>query len=82
MVISFSISTFNLTIKAENIKSKDNVLCEKNLFMKLLELLEIKEGFPSFILFLKIRETGLKPQLILFLSDVSSEIRGKICFQL
>lgn len=79
MVISFSISTFNLTIKAENIKSKDNVLCEKNLFMKLLE---IKEGFPSFILFLKIRETGLKPQLILFLSDVSSEIRGKICFQL
>lgn len=36
MAISFSISTFTLTIKAQNRKSKDNVLFEKNLFMELL----------------------------------------------
>lgn len=35
MAISFSISTFTFTIKAQNRKNKDNVLFEKNLFMEL-----------------------------------------------
>lgn len=36
MAIPFGISTFTLTIKAQNRKSKDSMLLEKNLFMRLL----------------------------------------------
>jgi len=65
-------------MKAQNRNSKDNVLFEKNLFMELL----VQELISFIHSFLKIHETGLKSQLILFFSDVSSEIRGNICFQL